>query len=224
MLSMKLLRFTGKILVFGPIMLSLGLAALLAGCEGEKDDPTGAEAYVKSNPYVSEERPEPLANTLEITPAFATISIIGREIIFTVSGGDGAYHWYISNDNGELNSHGANQVSYKVKKVGNNDVIVQDESGHYAVAHIYPKVDAMSITPADAETSSSSRYVAFTVSGGTPPYVWTSGSPNLGTISYSSATSYTAGYTAASGAYGQNIITVMDAEGRIATATVSQSQ
>lgn len=208
-------------------VLSVALAVMFVGCEGEKDDPTGTENYFKNNPYSSDERTDPLPptpSTLEISPASAAISIVGQEIIFTAAGGEGSYRWYISNDNGELNSRGANQSAYKCKKVGNNTVTVQDDVGHYAAAQITPVADTMSVTPSarDLYLGGGELYVSFTVSGGTSPYVWTSGSANLGTVSYSAATSYTAGYTAVAGAYGQNTITVRDAEGRVATATVTQ--
>lgn len=210
---------------YSSVVLSVALAIMLAGCEGEKNDPTGVDAYFKTNSYSSAERDEPLPTELEISPTKATVSIIGQEVIFTASGGEGGFHWYLANeDNGELNSHGANQCAYKCKKVGNNTVTVQDDGGHYAAAQITPVADTMTVTPSSVTLSGSSRYVSFTVSGGTSPYVWTSGNASLGTISYSASTSYTAGYTAIAGAYGQNTITVRDAEGRIATASVTQSE
>lgn len=204
-------------------IFGLALVLMLSGCEGSQDDPTGTDAYFNSHPYTSE-RTDPLPPTLLLTPASAKINIIGQEVIFTASGGEGSYHWYLVNEvNGELNDHGANQASYKCKKIGNNDVIVQDDGGHYAAAHITPGTDAMTITPSSVTLESGSRYVAFTVTGGTPPYSWTVGNASLGIISYSAGTSYTAGYTAVSGAYGENTITVQDAEGRLAVATVTQS-
>jgi len=204
--------------------LCLALAVVLSGCEGEKNDPTGSEEYFKKNPYSSDERTDPLPTELDISPVIASIGIIGQEVVFTASGGSGSYHWSLSSeDNGAVSSRGANQCVYKCKKVGNNDVIVTDDGGQYAAAHITPATDTMTVTPASAALSGSSRYVSFTVTGGTPPYSWTSGNASLGTISYSASTSYTAGYTAASGAYGQNTISVRDAEGRIATASVTQS-
>lgn len=205
--------------------LSMALALLIAGCEGEKNDPTSAEDYFNKNPYTSDERNDPLPTTLEISPSSAKISIIGQEVVFTASGGTGSYYWALSNDdNGDLSSSGANQCIYKCIKVGNNDVILTDDGGHYAAAHISPVADTMTVTPGSVTLTSAERYVSFTVTGGTAPYTWTSGNASLGTISYSASTSYTAGYTAVSGAYGQNTITVRDAEGRVATASVIQSE
>ncbi len=206
-------------------ILSMALALMLSGCEGERDDTTGVDGYFKANPYTSAERTDPLPTTMDVSPISAKISIIGQEVVFTASGGTGSYHWSLANeDYGSLSSRGANQCIYTCKMVGNNDVIVTDDGGQYASAHISPVADTMSVTPASVSLSGSSRYVSFTVSGGTPPYSWTSGNASLGTVSYSASTSYTAGYTAAAGAYGQNNITVRDAEGRIATASVTQSE
>ena len=219
----KYMLLTKRFFFCTSVVLGVVLAAVLVGCEGETDDPTGAEGYFKTNSYSSTERDDPLPTELEITPTEAKLDIVGQEVIFTASGGTGNYHWYLANDNGELNSHGANQCSYKCKRVGNNTLTVQDDSGHYAAAQITPVADKMTVTPASVTLSGSSRYVSFTVSGGTAPYVWTSGNANMGTVSYSAATSYTAGYTAVAGAFGQNTITVRDAEGRIATASVTQS-
>lgn len=203
---------------------TLALALALLGCEGSKDDPTGTENYLNNNPYSSEERPDPLVTALLITPLVAAINIVGQEVIFTAKGGEGSYHWYLANEeNGELSFHGANQASYKCKKIGNNSVIVQDDGGHFASAQVTPGADAMSLTPSTVTLSGGARYVAFTVTGGTPPYSWTVGNASLGIISYSAATSYTAGYTAVVGVYGQNIVTVRDSEGRIIAASVTQS-
>jgi hypothetical protein len=201
------------------------LALLMAGCEGEKNDPTGSESYFENNPYSSDDRLDPLPSTLDISPPVATLDFVGQEVTFTVSGGEGNYHWSTSNNEyGETYSRGANQCLYRCKKVGNNDVIVTDDGGHFASAHISSSTEAMTVTPGSVTLISTEHYVAFTVSGGSAPYTWTSGNANLGTISYSALSSYTAGYTAVSGAYGQNTITVRDAEGRVATATVTQKE
>jgi hypothetical protein len=220
----KYMLFIRRFFFYSPVVLSVALAVMLAGCEGEKNDPTGAENYFKNNPYSSEERTDPLPSELEISPTSAKLGIIGQEVIFTASGGEGSFHWSLSSeDNGEVSAKGANQCIYKCKKVGNNDVILTDDGGHYAAAHITPATDTMTVTPASVTLSSGALYVSFAVSGGTPPYVWTSGNASLGTVSYSASTSYTAGYTAVAGAYGQNTITARDAEGRIASASVIQS-
>lgn len=211
-----------------PCLLGAMAFFMLAGCEGD-EDASGAEDYFKNNPYSSEPRTTPEAQELDLKPPSYTVSFINQEVAFTVAGGEGAYHWYISNHaNGEINSHGANQAVYIVKQVAENSVTVQDDAGHYAVSYIRTSTSTnavvMTVSPSSVSLSSGQLYASFTVSGGTAPYTWTSGNVRLGTVSYSAGTSYVASYTAVSGAYGQNVITVSDAEGRVASATITQSQ
>lgn len=209
----------------------LGGAALvlLGGCEGSSDgDASGAEQYLDHNPYTSSPRPEPTAQTLVLSPISYMVSFVNQEVAFTVSGGEGAYHWYASNpDNGAILSKGANQAVYVVKQVAVNSIEVQDESGHYAVAYITTSSStgavSMVVSPASVTLSGGQRFASFTVTGGTPPYTWTSGNVQLGTVAYSAGASYVASYTAVSGAYGQNVVTVVDVEGGIASATITQS-
>ena len=202
------------------------LAVLLAfsGCEvSTDDDSSGVDAYLAAHPYTSASRDTPQPTVLTIAPLQATASIVGQTIAFTASGGNGAFHWGVSDSvDGKIESKGADQALYTCLQVGNNDVIVQDDSGHYAVAHISPVVDAMTISPASVSLSGGALYVSLAVSGGKSPYSWTAGNTALGTVSYSASSTYVAAYTAVSGAYGQNAITVIDAEGRTASAIITQ--
>lgn len=202
------------------------LAMLLAfnGCEGTTDeDSSGVDAYLAAHPYTSASRDTPLSPNLTISPLQATASISGQTIGFTASGGDGVYHWGVSDTAyGKIASDSACQALYTCLQVGNNDVIVQDDSGHYTAAHISPAATSIIISPASASLSGGARNVSFVVAGGTAPYSWTSGDTTLGTISYSASSSYVATYTAVVGAYGQNIVTVLDADGQSASATITQ--
>lgn len=207
-------------------MVCLAVLLAFSGCEGTTtEDSSGVDAYLAAHPYTSAPRDTPLTSILQITPATATASIIGQTIVFLASGGGGAYHWGVSDSaGGKIESQGANQALYTCLQVGNNDVIVQDESGHYAVAHISPvAADTMTISPSSVSLSGGALNASFAVTGGTPPYSWTSGNTALGTVSYSASSSYLAAYTAVAGAYGQNVITVIDSGGRTASATVTQS-
>ena len=208
----------------------VGLAVLLAlsGCEGTtEEDSSGVDAYLAAHPYTSATRDTPLSSDLEITPLQATASIVGQTIAFTASGGNGAFHWGVSDSgDGKIESKGADQALYTCLQVGNNDVIVQDDSGHYAAAQISPSTNMMTMTisPASVSLSGGALNASFAVSGGTSPYSWTSGNTALGTVSYSISSSYVAAYTAVSGAYGQNVVTVVDANGQMASATVTQAE
>ena len=203
------------------------LAVLLAfsGCEGTtEEDSSGVDAYIAAHPYTSATRDAPLSSDLSISPLTATASIVGQTLVFTASGGDGAFHWGVSDSaDGKIESGGADQALYTCLQVGNNDVIVQDDSGHYAAAHISPAATTIIISPASASLSGGARNVSFVVAGGAAPYSWTSGDVTLGTISYSPSSSYVATYTAVVAAYGQNVVTVVDADGQTASATITQS-
>ena len=214
-------------LLFG--LLGAAVCVILAGCEGgANQDVSGAEDYFTHNPYSSDPRTEE-AQVLSLVPYSVVVTYINQEVAFTVSGGEGAYHWYVSSsENGYINAHGANQAVYIVKQVAQNSITVQDDAGHYAVSYILESSStnaaALSVSPAAVTLSGGQRYASFTVSGGTPPYIWTSGNVQLGTVTYSAASSYVASYTAVSGAYGQNVIAVVDSAGLKAYATVTQSQ
>jgi len=213
-----------------PSLLGVMVLVILAGCEGSSNqDVSGAEEYFENNPYSSDPRTAPEAQTLDLLPDAYVVSFINQEVVFTVSGGEGAYSWYVSHQvNGAINSHGANQAVYIVKQVAENSITVQDDAGHYAVSYIATSSSsgavALVVSPASVSLSGGQAHASFTVSGGTAPYVWTSGNVHLGTVSYSAGTSYVAAYTAVSGAYGQNVVTVTDADGRLASAAVTQSQ
>lgn len=197
----------------------------LGGCEGDTDeDAAGVDAYFVEHPYSSETREDPSAADLEVSPEDETISIIGETVVFTGKGGVEPYTWSVSNpEYGHVDVIASSEAVYTCDKVGNNDVIVQDYEGHSATAHIEPVEDTMTITPSTVDLVGGAYYAAFAVSGGTSPYIWSSGNVSMGTVSYSADTSHLAGYTAVAGAYGVNVVTVTDAEGRTSSATVTQS-
>ena len=209
------------------ILSALLLVGFIAytGCEGESNsDSSGVDEYFEANSYSSETREEPGEATLKIDPTLAAISIIGQSVEFTARGGQTPYTWSVGNSTkGHVVVKGWSEGVYVCDEVGNNDVIVVDTQGHSAIAHITPKVDAMTVSPPSVTLASGEYYASFTVSGGTPPYIWSSGNVSLGTVSYSADTSYLAAYTAVAGTYGQNVITVSDSEGRTASATVTQT-
>ena len=205
------------------------LAVLLAfsGCEGTtNEDSSGVDAYIAAHPYTSASRDTPVASSMSILPDTCIVTIVGQTVAFMASGGDGAFHWGVSDStNGKVESQGADQALYTCLVVGNNDVIVQDDGGHYAAAHISPAMtDTMTISPASVSLASGALNASLAVAGGTPPYSWTSGSAALGAVTYDASSSYVAAYNAVAGAYGQNVITVIDAEGRTTSATVTQAQ
>src|ERR1035437_7759209 len=92
------------------------LAVLLAfsGCEGTTtEDSSGVNAYLAAHPYTSASRDTPLATVLQLSPASVTANIFGQTFVFTASGGEGAFHWGVSDTtNGKIASQGADQAVY----------------------------------------------------------------------------------------------------------------
>lgn len=207
-----------SMMLFAVVFLGLG------GCEGDtNEDTAGVDAYFASNPYSSEAREEPGEPDLTIDPTFETISIVGETVVFAGQGGTGPYTWSVSaSDYGYVEVIGWSEAVYTCVQVGNNDVIVQDAEGHTATAHITPVEDSLTISPSTIDLVGDAYYAGFSVSGGTPPYTWSVGNVAMGTISYSADTSHVAGYSG-TGLLGVNMITVMDAEGRTASAMLTQS-
>ncbi|MCA1810329.1 MAG: hypothetical protein LC725_12930 [Lentisphaerae bacterium] len=145
------------------------------------------------------------------------------EVVFAARGGEGPYSWSVTAPaNGSVHVEGWSQCRYRCLQPGNNTLRVEDQQGHFATARITPLQDAMSVQPSSV-TLNNTLDASFVVSGGSPPYVWTTANPALGAVSFNSATSYQASYRAVSGASGVNVVTVSDAEGRTATATVTQN-
>ena len=202
-------------------------AALLfnGGCEADtNEDKSGVDEYFEENPYAGGEREDPLSSDLTIDPVLATISIVGGQAVFEGNGGVGPYTWSVGNSEyGTIEVDGWSEAVYTCLRVGNNTVRVEDQQGHSAVADITPVEDTLTIYPDMIDLVGDAYYAAFSVSGGTPPYKWSVGNVGMGTVSYSSDSSQVAGYTAVSGTYGVNVVTVTDSEGLTASASVTQS-
>ncbi|MGI6088013.1 MAG: hypothetical protein ACOYCD_08760 [Kiritimatiellia bacterium] len=205
------------------VMISGCVMLFGAGCESNSDE-TDVDDYFKNNEYQSIPRDteDPLA--LEVTPAVAAVSIVGADVVFTAKGGVPSYKWRVSDKSkGNIVSVGRNQCRYVCLQVGNNTVRVEDQDGHFAVARVTPVQDVMAISPDEVKLVNEWE-AAFTVTGGSPPYSWSAGNPAVGTVSFSAAASYQAAYHGKPGVFGVNVITVRDAEGRTASAVVTQAK
>ncbi len=208
---------------------ALVVAALLmaGGCETDPDenkDYAGADEYFEKNPYSGGDREEPASADLQVSPDLQTISVVGGTAVFEGKGGVGPYSWSVSKpEYGSVVSMGWSEAVYTCLQIGYNNVMVVDQEGHSAVATITPLLDTMTIYPSEVDLIGTAYYASFSVSGGSPPYSWSVGNVGMGTISYSADSTHIAGYTAVPSAYGVNVVTVMDAEGQTASATITQS-
>lgn len=214
-----------KIKIVAPAICLFGVVLFLGGCESDGNK-AGMDEFFEANPYESEERSDTSARTLQITPSSAQISHAGQQFVFDGIGGVGPYSWSVADTAaGDISVRGWSQAVYTSRQVENNTVMCVDQNGHSAVASVMTDGDPLVISPDEYEVEmgpNASGYVSFYASGGTPPYKWTVASPGLGSISYSASSSHNASYKIVSGAYGVNVVTVIDADGHTASASVKQ--
>ena len=157
----------------------LGLAALcvVPGCEGNSSPDTGGvDSYFANNPFVSDPRLPNAPQDVVISPVNAAVSFVGQLVTFKVTGGSPAYHWGVANGNGTIisRSEDTSQGIYTATTLAGNSVIVYDAYGHSAIATVGVGTgSALAIAPSTATLTNNTQVLAFTVSGGTPPYTWT---------------------------------------------------
>lgn len=215
----KLLRFVRGLL----LMFAVGGLLWTSGCESTDSDSSGVDAYFEAHPYESEPREEQSPQQLVLNPLAASLSDVGQEVLFTAKGGKPPYSWSVAAPAvGSAHVVGWSQCRYRALRVGNNTLRVQDSQGHFAVARIMPVEDRMVLEPTSV-TMTGALEASFYVAGGSPPYTWSTANPALGTVAFNASSSYQASYRAVAGAYGINTVTVRDAEGRTASARVTQN-
>ena len=194
----------------------------VAACEDEPDM-GNAGGYFDSNPYASDARTDiPFdPDTLRLTPDGAQVTQPGQMFTFKVDGGVPPYQWRIADsDTGEIiptTDTGSDTAVYKAEVVGNNVIIATDTGGRSASAQISTTLQvALDIIPDDVGiTGAGGAMIQFTVTGGYAPYQWVSAGPAMGTIDAT-------GLYTDNGGNGTNIVTVLDAQGSAASATVIQ--
>lgn len=197
----------------------------MTGCE-KNTDKSGMDEYFDKNPIETEERSDLNLRTLQVNPAAAQINRVGQQVVFEGIGGKGPYRWSVADPEvGEVRVLGWSQGIYTSKRVGNNHVICLDRHGHSAIANILPELATLTISPdeytIEFQGAPSAVSVSFYARGGSPPYRWTVASPGLGSISYSASSSHNASYRSTPN-IGVNIVTVIDSDGRTASASVKQ--
>lgn len=204
-------------------MFLAGSCLFYLGCESNSDN-TQVDEYLQNQSVQSVGRDTESPLELELEPQVATLTLVGQEVLFKAGGGSLPYKWSVANSSkGQIASKGDVHALYSCLIVGENTVRVEDRKGLFAIARITSLEDEMTIEPAEVELVESWE-AAFSVNGGSPPYVWTVGNSALGTISYSSTATYQAAYHGVVGKYGVNIVTARDAEGRTASAKVEQKE
>jgi len=211
----------------------LGLLLILVfayvGCE-DSPDTGGLDGYFAAHPYISDPRDSTNASDIDIDPSDTSVTHIGQEILYTVSGGRRPFEWGVARASvGTVAAQGDDRYAiYTALTVDDNNVIVSDRDGSAAIADITPSVtvalqiipDAVTLTATETNglpLSLDGSIVDFQVAGGTPPYGdWNVSSPDLGTINSSGR--YTVNGT---WGVGKNVVSITDSAGSVATATVT---
>jgi hypothetical protein len=203
-------------------LLTGALLLWLPGCEGGgSPDTGGVDSYFASHPLVSDPRAPNAPQDVVITPAIASVSFVGQAITFTVTGGEGPYHWDVATGNGHVGSpaNDTSQGVYTTLTLAGNSVIVYDARGHSAIATVGTgTASALAITPSSATLTTNTQVTAFAVSGGTPPYNWTVLHGANGILNTASGASVLYTRTAP----GDNALTVSDSVGGSANVVISQ--
>jgi hypothetical protein len=177
--------------------------------------------------------PPPVPETndvVRLNQTQVTINGAGGATTFTASGGTGNFTWRVSNSSlgnfTALSGARNSSATYTASGVGNNTVTVTDAAGESATAIVQQTSSANAVTlnrtlvtlsPVDGTAD-------FTASGGTGNFSWSVSNTDVGRIvSISGSRNADATYTVVSGATGQNTLTVRDAEGTSASATIIQT-
>jgi len=208
------------VLAMGGALLG-ALLCVLPGCEGGGSPSTDdIDSYFADHPYISDPRAPNAPQDVIISPDSASVSFIGQNVTFTVTGGEGAYHWGAANGNGTVASRAedTSQGVYTTLALAGNSVIVYDARGHSAVATVVTGGgSALTVTPSDATVSTNTQVLAFAATGGTPPYSWAvlNGHGSLNTTTGASVL-----YTRLSA--GDNGLTATDSAGASSSVVIHQ--
>jgi len=210
-------------LLFAPLAILGSLFFAGAGCEKDKDtdDNGNLDTFFEDHPYVGDPR-ESGNRIVVVTPETANMSDIGEQALFSVTGGEPPYNWDTANANGTISPRGedTHQAVYQMGVVADNTIIVWDRNGDAALATINSSLTPPVISPSTAALQTNQTSVAFEVSGGKSPYLWTivSGSGSLAPTDQP-YTVYTRGPADPPNNY---LIKVTDANGAADVATITQ--
>lgn len=197
-------------------LLLVAAQLFLVGCE---DDPDASLTnQTPETPHASVANYG--ASGFGIMPGSVSLgSGSNRDVQFEPINGTPPYTWRVSrSDLGAISSAGLYMAN---TPDGQNTITVTDSAGRSVQATVIQAnnaaaIAALAIVPATSTIGIDKQYqISFQATGGIPPYSWSASSTGLGTIT--SAGLYTSRTIA-----GQNTITVRDANGTLASATVIQ--
>ncbi len=202
-------------------MFALGSLAFTFGCEGsDSPNESDVDRYFDDHPFLSDPRARP-TNPIKVSPRTASVEEVGQKVLITASGGATPYTWDVANTaNGTVDSSSNwRQGIYTATTLNINSVIVYDRKGNAAITTIRPATGQaleISANPGTLELDGDTAVLDGT--GGAPPYTWTVGDANRGTISSTTGTSIV--YTRTSA--GNNSVTLVDQNGTVANVVIIQ--
>jgi hypothetical protein len=209
------------------LVIAVGL--LFPACEDEPS--TGGDdldTYFATHPYVSDPRNDSGVPPLTMIPISAIASFVGQQISFVISGGNPPYHWDVANTTYgrvDQSQDATDHAIYIANVVAPNSVIAYDSNGRSGIGEIVTGANNMQVTPLTATipaTNQPGGQIQFTVSGGIPPYqAWQVSRPDIATISASGL--YRSTGIAPVGAAVEVTVSILDAAGNVAEATVTHA-
>ncbi|MBT3294431.1 MAG: hypothetical protein HN919_13320 [Verrucomicrobia bacterium] len=202
------------------LVAAIATFTIFTGCE---DEPglSNAGALLDTNAFENETRIDGEIPLL-VSPIIENVAVIGQHISFRAKGAVTPVAWSVASAaRGTISTVGlrTDYALYESIVVADNTIVAIDAVGRSATATIRVGADPLTIIPTDITLARPPAGPAanFVVSGGVPPYSsWTELFPELGVVSQG-GTYYVMNPTLV----GTNIVTISDAAGDIASATVS---
>ena len=202
------------------LVAAIATFTIFIGCEDEPEL-SNADALLDANGFGNETRTDGEIPLL-VSPTIENVAVIGQRISFRAKGAVNPVAWSVGSPaRGTISTVGlrTDYALYESIAVADNTIVAIDASGRSATATIKAGADPLQIVPTDVTLvrPPAGPAAEFVVSGGVPPYSsWTELFPELGVVSQG-GTYYVMGPTL----IGTNIVTISDAAGDIASATVS---
>ena len=196
------------------LVAAMATFTIFIGCE---DEP----ALPNADGFENETRTDGEIPLL-VTPTIDSVAVIGQHISFRAKGAVSPVTWSVgSTARGTISTMGlrTDYALYESIAVADNTIVAIDAAGRSATAIIKVGADPLQIIPTDITLvrPPAGPAASFVVQGGVPPYSsWTVLFPELGVVSQG-GTYHVMNPTL----IGTNIVTISDAAGDIASATVS---
>lgn len=160
-------------------------------------------------PPVQPVNPGPV--TLSISPASIQIAV-GSAQQFTAAGGTPPYTWSVNNS--AVGTIAPSTGTFTARAVGTVKVVATDSTLKVS-SPVTVAVAGMAIAPANVTQLRLSNKVTFTVTGGTPPFMWSSNSPGVAAVTGSGSGSQNGVLALLAG--GSFTLTATDSTGAVAT-------